>query len=244
MDNPWFWILAIAGVILTGISKSGFAGGPGVLAVPLISLAMPVGQAAAVLLPVLLVMDSRTVYLYRKHVDLRLLRTMLPGAIVGIALGGILLGELSEKHLQLGLGILCFVFAAWGSLTPLLARLPGAAFLWSGLAGTTSTLIHAGGPPMNVYLLSLNMPKLLWLGTAGVFFAVVNLTKLVPYTLLGQWNREVLLAALVLAPISFIGVNLGHKLQAHLSQESFARACRYLLVLSALVLIYKAVGMA
>jgi len=32
-----FWLIAITGVILTGISKSGFAGGAGVVAVPLMS---------------------------------------------------------------------------------------------------------------------------------------------------------------------------------------------------------------
>ena len=66
--DPIFWLLAIIGVIFTGISKSGLAGGAGVVAVPLLALVISVPEAAALMLPLLLIMDVRTISMYRQAI--------------------------------------------------------------------------------------------------------------------------------------------------------------------------------
>lgn len=99
-DSPLFWLLAITGVLLTGISKSGFAGGAGVVAVPLLSLVMPVQHAAAIMLPLLLVMDAKTVHLYWQSINLRELKSIMLAALVGITLAGSAMGSLSSTSLQ------------------------------------------------------------------------------------------------------------------------------------------------
>lgn len=76
-----FWLLAIVGVLLTGISKSGFAGGAGVVAVPILALVMPVPQAAALMLPLLIVMDIKAIQLYRQHINKRVLFSIIPAAL-------------------------------------------------------------------------------------------------------------------------------------------------------------------
>lgn len=60
-DQPLFWVLAVIGLIFTGISKSGFASGAGIVVVPLLTLTMPLSSAAALVLPLLLLMDTRTI---------------------------------------------------------------------------------------------------------------------------------------------------------------------------------------
>lgn len=243
-DSPLFWGLAILGVVLTGISKSGFAGGAGVVAVPLIALALPgtgaVEQAVALMLPILLIMDLRTILYYWQHRDPAELRRLLPAAILGIALGGWLLGWVSPIILTVSLGLLSLLFAFWTKLAPLAARLPGSAWLWGTASGTTSTLIHAGGPPLNMYLIGRGLPKLSWLATAGVVFGVMNLIKLVPYTLADMWTRELLVTALALSPVAYLGVYLGYRLQHHLDERIFTVACRWLLALSGVGLLVKA----
>ena len=54
IHDPAFWAVAVPAVLMMGLSKSGFLGGFGALAVPLMSLAVPVPQAAAIMLPLLL----------------------------------------------------------------------------------------------------------------------------------------------------------------------------------------------
>ncbi len=240
IESPLFWLLAITGVIFTGISKSGFAGGAGVIAVPLLALMISIPQATALMLPLLLIMDARTIGYYRKHIEIAELKKMIPAAILGITIGGLLLGTLSTSLLQLLLGTLCILFALWQSVLPYLSRFKQAASFWSLTSGITSTLIHAGGPPINIYLLSKQLPKLVWLATASVFFGVMNTVKIIPYTLLGQWNKELLLISIALIPVAFIGIKLGHVIQQRISEKRFSEFSRLLLGFSGILLLSKA----
>ncbi len=224
---------------MTGISKSGFAGGAGVLAVPLLSLVLPVPTAAALMLPLLLVMDIKTVRLYRNAIEPKKIAKITFAAVFGIALAGSAMSQLSPVLLQLALGIFSILFASWDKLIPLLGRLPGAAFLWGGISGITSTLLHAGGPPIAIYFLSKKIDKQQWLAQAAMFFAVMNFIKLIPYSLNNLWSFELLLHGLILVPVALLGVKLGNVLQQNISQQTFIKLCRVLLALSGLILLIK-----
>ncbi|WP_226702965.1 sulfite exporter TauE/SafE family protein [Microbulbifer elongatus] len=241
MDQPLFWPLAITGILLTGISKSGFAGGAGVLAVPLLALVMPVPQAAALTLPLLIVMDAKAVWLYRRHIQFSNLKDILPAALVGITLGGFALAWIPGQVLQLALGCFAILFAVWGRLVSLFRKIHSRwmAWGWAGLSGFSSTLLHAGGPPINIYFISRDYPKLEWLGTASVFFAVMNLIKLIPYSLNQQWQEEFVGIWLWLIPVALAGIWLGHWLQNRISDMQFMFFCRLLLFVSGAVLIFK-----
>ena len=250
-----FWGLAIVGVLLTGISKSGFAGGAGVIAVPLLSLLIPVPVAAALMLPLLIVMDAKSMHYYWHSVHWQELKVIAPAGLIGIIAGGFLLGELPSSLLQLLLGLFCIVFALWKKLTPLLGRLPYAGFIWGAVSGLTSTLLHSGGPPINIYLATRQLPKRNWLATAAVFFAMMNVIKIIPYTLTGQWQFDstlsssalpsstlptLLLIDIILLPVSLIGVWLGYRLHSKISEAHFMTACKGLLFLSGLGLLSSA----
>jgi uncharacterized membrane protein YfcA len=249
--SPLFWALAIVGVLLTGISKSGFAGGAGVIAVPLLSLLIPVPVAAALMLPLLIVMDAKSMHYYWRSVRWQELKIIAPAALLGIIAGGFLLGELPSSLLQLLLGLFCIVFSVWKKLTPLLGRLPYAGFIWGAVSGLTSTLLHSGGPPINIFLATRQLPKRNWLATAAVFFAMMNVIKIIPYSLTGQWQFDLsasslslpslLLIDIILLPVSLIGVWLGYRLHAKISEAHFMSACKGLLFLSGLGLLIRAV---
>jgi uncharacterized membrane protein YfcA len=235
-----FWLLASIGVILTGISKSGFAGGAGVVAVPLLALIMPIAQATAIILPVLIIMDIRTVSYYWPHRKTTVLKKILPAAIVGIIVAGLMMGRLNDNLLQLILGIASLVFAFWGSLSVSLKRLSQKTYLWSSLSGFSSTLIHSGGPPINIYFAHSKLDKLSWLATASLFFGALNLIKIAPYTLNNQWDLSILLTSLLLIPIALLGVYLGKQLQQKFSDKTFTLSCKLLLGISGILLLIKA----
>lgn len=236
--DPVFWLLAIIGVIFTGISKSGFAGGAGVVAVPLLALTIPVSQAAALMLPLLLLMDAKAIYFYRKNIELSILKQLLPAALIGITIGGFLMGTLSENLLRWMLGTFCILFALWQPLIHWLRKLPAAAWLWGGLSGLTSTLLHAGGPPISIYFISQQTEKMQWLAGASIFFAAMNFIKLIPYTLNGQWNNKLLLMDLILIPFAVLGIQLGYKIQHMISEKQFINISKVLLFLSGTLLIH------
>lgn len=241
MSIDWvFWLLAIIGVILTGISKSGFAGGAGVVAVPLLALWVPVEQAITIMLPVLIAMDIQAVKLYWRDINWSLLKGLLPAALLGIALAGFLLNHLPETTLLLTLAVLSICFALWQSLAALFAKLRFQGFFWGSLSGVTSTLLHAGGPPINMYLLTLKLPKQQWIAITCVFFAFMNWVKVVPYSFGGLLQWQWLWTSLWLLPVAYLGIYLGHRIQGILTEQQFMLACRTLLFLSGIGLLIKA----
>lgn len=239
-----FLALMVVAVLLTGISKSGFAGGVGVVAVPLISLKASPTFAVAVMLPLLIVMDALSLKAWwRQRVD-RLLWLMFPPAILGVAIGYFTYGWFDEALLKLLLGIFSVLFGLWGVLKPLRGkRLPGwVGRLCGGVAGFTSFIAHAGGPPLNVYLLQSPLTKQQFLATAVVFLAMTNLLKLVPYALLGLVNIDNLAIALLLMPIAWLGVRLGLVIQKRIDGELFFRLILGLLILLGIRLIMDGMG--
>ena len=237
--DPVFWLLAITGIVITGISKSGFAGGAGVVAVPLLSFKLGVLEATAITLPLLLAMDAQTLRYYFHSIDWAELRRLVPGAILGILAGGFMMGSASDEVLLLGLGVLSIVFALWTPLQQLFMRFKGARLFWSTLSGLSSTLVHAGGPPINIYFVSRALSKGAWLATAGAFFATMNAVKLIPYTLNNQWSVHLIVLSLILLPLAYLGVWLGKRIQGSLNEQQFMQACRILLLIAGGSLILK-----
>lgn len=247
VESLLFYVVAVPAVLLIGISKGGFAGGLGVLAVPVMSLAISPMQAAGIMLPILCVMDIASIRIWASRCNWGLLWRMLPCAILGIVIGALTFQFISEAMLRLMVGVLALAFTLnhWlhGRVrTPV--RLPDrvSAWFWSGLSGFTSFLAHAGGPPMMIYLLPKPMERAVLVGTATIFFAVVNYTKLVPYALLGELGAENLMTSLVLAPVAVIGVKLGAWLHTRMDPVVFYRFLYGFLFLTGVKLCWDSLG--
>lgn len=242
IENPLFYPIAVLAVLIVGVSKSGFGGGLGVLAVPLMSLIVPPLRAAAILLPLLVVMDGFTVWHYRKSWDKRNLLILLPAAILGIVLGSLFFKDLSDAHIRIMVGILAVLFVMNYFIKPGTKVHHNSkvfsGFFWGTVAGFTSFGVHAGGPPVNMYLLPQRLPKSIFVGTTVVFFTIVNLLKILPYALLGQFKPETLLTSLVLAPLAPLGVWLGVKLHHRIREQLFYTLCYLFLLVTGVKLLY------
>jgi uncharacterized protein len=246
-----FYPVAVFAILITGISKGGFGQGAGGLAVPLMAIFIAPPEAAGIMLPILCAMDLFGVYAYRRTWSREHLRIMLPGALAGIALGGLAFGLLPVSAIRLLLGVIAVTFALnqWLRLTERIAarmtahrRKPGpvAGIFWGGVSGFTSTLAHAGGPPFAIYMLAQKVDKTLFVGTSAVFFIVVNYVKLIPYYFVGQLSVGNLTTALLFSPLAPIGVWFGVWVHRRISQKIFLDASYALLLATGVKLIYDA----
>lgn len=242
LNNPAFWVLAVAGVFLTGISKSGFAGGAGVVAVPLLALLIPPATALILVLPLLLLMDAQIILHQRRNLSLPELAIVIPAALVGVAIGSWLLSGLPDAPLLLLLGLMSIAFAALQFRRPQMHALPGMGWIMGGLAGITSSLIHAGGPPLNMYLATRRLPRAVWISTAAVFFAAINFAKVFAYAAIDLWQPDLLLLSLLLVPVSIAGTYAGLRIQALISETTFVNAVMLCLALSGVLLILKSLA--
>jgi uncharacterized membrane protein YfcA len=239
LSDPWFYAVAIPAVLLVGISKSGFGGAFGAVAVPLMAVVISPVHAAGILLPILCFMDLLGLWAYRGKWVRGELVVLVPAALLGIAAGALLFGLMSADVVRLIVGAIALVFAVhyWMHLAvPESERrpVPRAAGIAGGAgAGFTSFVAHAGGPPLSMYLLRRSLDKTQFVATTVLFFAVVNYAKLVPYAWLGQLSTSNLTASLLLAPFAPIGIAAGIWLHERVSERLFFRsACVFLFALS------------
>lgn len=239
ITEPAFYAAAVPAVVLLGLSKGGFAG-LGVLGMPLMALSIPPVQAAAVALPILILQDAISFWTFRRSWDRANLRILLPGALVGIALAYVLAARVPGPVVALVLGVIAvafalrrFLLAARGAPAPAAGAPPNlpAGLFWGAVAGFTSMVAHAGGPPFQIYVLPQRLPRETFVGTSVVFFALVNLVKVPPYLALGQLTPDNLLTSAALFPLAIASTYAGIWLVRRFSSERFYDVVYALLLL-------------
>lgn len=229
------YALAGAAAVIAGISKGGFGGGLGFVATPMIAVALPPGAAAAVMLPVLIVMDQVGLRAYWRRWSWPLVWPVLIAAAVGIGLGVAAFGAVSPDWLRIGLGLISISFLVFQ-----IARARGwrpetrgargrRAALWGAVCGFTSTITHAGGPPIAIYLLGERVEKTVYQASTVLIFWAVNLMKLGPYAAVGVFGRETLTLSAMMAPFAVAGVLIGVWAHKRVPEQVYLRAMAILL---------------
>lgn len=200
----------------------------GFVGVPLLALAVPPIQAAAILLPILCVMDLVSLWSWRGTYDRPLIVSVLPGAIIGIGIGWLTAAVVTEAMIKFIVGAVAVIFVGrWliakfrdDAIVPT-KRNAVAAAIWGTISGFTSFVAHVGGPPYQVYALPLRLDPKVFVGTSVILFAIMNAIKLVPYFLLGEFDQANLVAAAVLLPLAPLSTLAGAWLVRRVRPEFF-----------------------
>ena len=227
ITDPWFYAVAIPAVLMLGISKSGFGAGFGSLAVPVMALVVTVPQAAAILMPVLLLMDVLGMAAFRKSFDMKLVKFLVPFGLVGTLVGALLFQLLDARMVAGIVGLFTLLFLAQRLLFPPRPDSPpppkwlGA--ILTATSGFTSFVAHAGGPPLSAYVIPLRLSPLQFTASMAFFFFVINLSKWIPYGLLGLLDLRNMSTSLVLLPLAPLGVWAGMRLAKKISPVVFYR---------------------
>jgi len=227
ITDPWFYAVAIPAVLLMGISKSGFGSGFGSLAVPIMALAVTVPQAAAIMMPLLLIMDLLGMAAFRRDVDWKLLRFLVPCALLGTLVGTLLFKWVDTRWVAGLVGAITLLFLLQRLVFPPRPDAPPPP-RWLGAvltvtAGFTSFIAHAGGPPVNAYVIPLKLRPVVFTATMAFLFFVVNLSKWGPYAWLGLIDWTQMSTALLLMPFAPVGVWVGVHLARRIQPTLFYR---------------------
>lgn len=240
-----FWIVAALAAFLMGLSKGGV---PmiALLSVPLMSLYMEPAVAAGLLLPIYIVADVYAVYLFRKTFSAINLKIMLPGAVFGIAVGFGSVSFVSGDFVKLLVAVIGLIFLvstvksrlSKAEVPPRPADVPRGT-IWGTLAGFTSYISHAGGPPFQAYVLPQKLDKMVYLGTTTIFFAVVNLLKVPPYIVAGQITTQSTLQIALVAPVALLGAWLGINISRRIPDRVFFLIVEVALAVVSIKLLYE-----
>jgi uncharacterized membrane protein YfcA len=244
ITDPVFYMVAIPALIALGLSKGGFAG-VGVIATPLTALYLPPLEAAALILPVLIVQDVISVWWYRRDFDPWNLKVLLPGALVGMGAGWLFAAYVNDDALRITVGLIGVSFVIYSLFTHIPVEghrktaLSGA--FWGAISGFTSFLSQAGGPPYQVHVLPQRLPKLKLVGTTVIFFAIVNALKIGPYFALGQFSAINFATSMVLLPVAVAANALGIYLVRVTPVEMFYRIAYTLVFCVSVMLLWQGV---
>jgi hypothetical protein len=243
ITDPLFYAIAIPAVLITGISKAGIGGGLGMLGMLSLIMVVSPPQAAAIMLPILCLMDPLSAWAYRRTWHRGNVTVMFSGAAFGMVGGMLAFGLLDGSVIQLIIGTLVMAFIANYLLAPgskIEGRRPSrpVGVVCGAISGFTSFLIHAGMPTAAIYLLPQRLDRAVFVGTTVMYFFAVNYAKLIPYFYLGLFDTTNLATSLVLAPLAPVGVWLGFRINRWLSQTWFYRICYCLLFVIGLKLLY------
>lgn len=250
-----FWIGL--SLFLIGMSKGGFP--VGAIALPILILVWPSQAQAAraavgFMLPMLCLMDIIALLFYWRHVQWGRIIYLLPATVAGVVIASFLfvsdeaaLIAVSDRALKIligGLGILFVVYFAakkW-ILRHIHASEPNwtKGTIFGFTAGITSTLAHAAGPVMQMYLLPQHLEKKKFAGTSCVFFWMLNLIKLVPFIMLGRIQPDNLKLGAVLLPVIPLGVALGWWMTHKTEQKHYTILIYAVLLITSVALIFKA----
>jgi uncharacterized protein len=234
-----FFAVAVPAVLFAGISKGGFGSGAAFAATPLLALVVEPAQAVGLMLPLLMLMDVTGLRAYWRGWSTPHALRLMAGAVPGVLLGWLTFRAVSADGVRLMVGAVAIGFVAFQLLRAAgrLAPRPGAGgplwgLFWGAVAGFTSFVSHAGGPPASMYLLANPLDKTRYQATTVAVFWWINLIKFAPYLALGMFTAQSLSANLVLAPVAVAGVILGARAHALVPQDWFFRITYVLLLVT------------
>ena len=231
LPDPIFYAAAIPAVILVGLTKGGMGGALAMLGVPILTFVVEPATAAAIMLPILIIMDGVALWTWRHHTHWPTLKVLLPGALIGILLGWYTFSAVPFELTRMLVGLATVLFAGkyfydrWrpGPKTPRppAPQRPLAGTFWGGIAGYTSFISHSGGPPYQIYTLPLQLDPRTYTGASTRFFAIVNILKLIPYYALGELAAPNLIASATLLPIAILATIAGAMVVRRMRMEVF-----------------------
>jgi len=259
-DITLFLIVGSGAAMIFGMSKTGFGSGISILAVPMMIYACShkATLAVGIMLPILIIADYVAVISWWRKWSIKTVLALLPTTILGIAIAWVALvgfqymridprTSAANAWLMLGVGMIAIAFVGLHILKHVTARnatfkpTRGHTALAGGAAGFTSTLAHAAGPVITMYLLPQRKSKSTFVATNALFFWTANQIKLIPYLHLNMINTETLGAGVILLPGIIIGAVLGRFLHDRVGRTQFTVIVYTLLALAGGHMCYKAV---
>lgn len=242
--NTGQWAATVVCAFLIGFSKTGFSG-VSTLVVPVMAGLFGGKVSSGIVLPMLIFGDLIAVKKYNQHADWTYIRRLLPWAVAGILLGLLVGNAVSDTQFKKIIAIIVLiglVIMIWQEWRGEKAAVPHQWWFSAllGLAGGFSTMIgNAAGPVMGIYLLAMQLPKWVFIGTGAWFFMIINWVKVPLQAIFWKGiTGESLLFNLILTPVIGVGAWAGMKVVEYIPEKPFRLIVIALTALAAVKLIF------
>lgn len=235
-------VVFVISCLLIGLSKGGLGGPlPVSLVIPILALVMDVREAVPLILPFLIFADWFALRAYWKQWNYYYIKLMLPSALLGAIMGGLLLSAIPAIGLKILIGIFTLIVLIYKLLSDRLDTINYKHQNWHGYIASwasafSSTLANSGGPPFTIYMLLQRVEPISFIATTTLYFTIVNLLKVPIFLWQGLVDFDLLFSVIWALPLIPLGVWIGRKSLNYISQPLFERIMMVLLALSIIFL--------
>ncbi len=239
-----FYLMAALVAFLIGLSKGGLGGTLGALATPLMALVMPSGRVIGLVLPILMFADVFAVALHWGNWNRKLILLLLPGSLLGVTIGTLLITNAPTRTLRILLGVIVLIFVTYKVFEKrIMAFFSYQGRDWHGLVagvvtGFSSSLAHIGGPPVSIYLLMEKVTPGVFIATSALFFFILNWIKVPYYIYAHQFDTQLMWQIAWLMPLVPLGVWVGKWAANKLDRDTFEKVIVALLGLVGVMLFF------
>lgn len=248
--EPWAFALAIGITLFAGFVKGavGFAM-PLVMISTFSAFLSPETALAGLILPTLVTNVSQA---FRQGVaaawgSVRKYWRMIAATILFIIISGQFVREIPKQAFLILLGVPVTAYAAaqltGRTLALKLEHRNRAEWALGAVGGLYGGIAGVWGPPVLIYLLSIQAEKREMMRVTGVIFLIGAVVLLGVHLQTGVMNRATVPFSAVLVLPALAGLMLGYRLQDRLPQARFRRWTQGLLVLTGLNLIRGGLGL-
>jgi len=175
-------LLLFTVALLIGMGKTGVHG-TGMAAVPVLALVFGGKLSSGIMLPILCIADIFAVVYYHRHANWSHLLRIFPWAALGVFAGTYIGDQIDDEIFRFIMGFTILIslsIMVWQERSRAV-RVPNLFWLAAvlGILGGFTTMVgNLAGSMMALYLLTMRLPKLEFIGTAAWFFLIINLFKI------------------------------------------------------------------
>ncbi len=245
MTDPSILLVAAAGALVLGAAKTSFPTAA-LLVIPILTMRLDPRMALGILMPLYVFADLVAITSYRRGLNIATALRLMPGAAVGMVIAVVVGQQLSAAIFNRVLGVLILSTVGLTLLlrTPtngVTRQLPRWSVPLVGVAAGFATMIgNSGGPLVSIYLVLGGLSNQSFVGTASIFYLLVNLTKIPLHLAVWQsvtWQQMLTVSALVF-PAAMVGTFIGRWVLTRVPVETFRRIVLILTAIAASRLVF------
>jgi len=184
--------------------------------------------------------DLWKLLLFREGIRGRLILSFgIPG-VVATVLAARLMFSISGTILARILGVFLIIYVVFllAKSAFKVSQSTAAAAIGGALSGFAAGIFGMGGAIRAMFLSAFNLPKAVYLATAGAIAIVIDTPRLATYVLQGARLEPLLLWGMLLfVPASFLGANLGKRLVDRIPERHFRKVIAVFLFIIGLKLL-------
>ncbi|MDH5531615.1 MAG: sulfite exporter TauE/SafE family protein [Paracoccaceae bacterium] len=172
--------------------------------------------------------------LMRSHLHLPLVAPFAFGALIGVALGGTFVVQLSPAAIQVGVGL----FILWSILASPPAFMRRSAAVAGGFSSFLTMFFGGTGPFVAAFVKTQGLERMGFVATHATLMTLQHLLKTITFSILGfaftQWVGLICLLIL----FGFLGTVVGRQVLMRIDEKRFKIALNIILAVLAARLIY------